>query len=282
MPASAGWRTVVSYASQFQLSRLSMVGLPGCPPPRSSSGRGTGSHGFSHRSEAISALGAGCGCAKCDEGRLLFPSVGLLSAGFLLARALRGKAAMAGAVLVLVPVLRSSVRRSLERIVEPRGCMRRSRACQHRLRPPRGARADRYSAAGSAPHRRPTHSRGPDAYCRSHRLGPHDLAGLGALRRQRRTVQRVCWCAPVNENAGGGTETAFGMGSGERDLKSTVSVGLAATGPGIASASPRGASTLIVAPPKHSEVSRRFSGYGSEGRVGSGHPARQSRTDPDH
>lgn len=83
------------------VARLSMLGLTGFAA--AILGAGMGTHGYSHRSEAISALGAlDAGAPNVMKVGFLFLSVGLLSAGIVLARALHGKAGMAGAVLVLV------------------------------------------------------------------------------------------------------------------------------------------------------------------------------------
>jgi hypothetical membrane protein len=63
---------------------------------------GLATPGYSHRSEAISALGAlDASAPALMMVGFLFLSVGLLSAGSVLARSLRGKAGMTGAVLVL-------------------------------------------------------------------------------------------------------------------------------------------------------------------------------------
>jgi hypothetical membrane protein len=83
------------------VARLSLFGLTGFAAAILVAGLGT--PGYSHRSEAISALGAlDAGAPNVMKVGFLFLSAGLLSAGIVLARALRGKAGLAGAVLVLV------------------------------------------------------------------------------------------------------------------------------------------------------------------------------------
>ena len=99
--ASTKWRHGGPMTQPSLVARLSMLGLTGFAAAILVAGLAT--PGYSHRSEAISALGAlDASAPAVMMVGFLSLSVGLLSTGYVLARSMRGKAGMAGVVLVLI------------------------------------------------------------------------------------------------------------------------------------------------------------------------------------